>query len=206
MKRNILVFLSLLCFHFLSAQTNKLRIELKPSVSMSLYSSKSLDSYPSRTTEYSPTFIGSFTINYLKRLKNQDYIKLGIGIFSTGHKAIYSENPPIHFSKRTDILKAHYVQVPIEYVIAFGKFEMDLGVSGNVLLSEKRIVGTGDNEKYLYDIPFDGLAFGAGAGLDYTFNISNQLGLILGFFSHYLLTENQMNYGVNIGIEYKHKK
>jgi len=173
---------------------------------MSLYSSRTLDSYPSRTTEYSPTFNGSFAINYLKSLKNQDYIKLGIGIFSTGHKAAYSENLPIHFSGRADVLKAHYIQVPINYVLAYKKIEIELGFSGNVLISDKRIIGAGDTEKYLYDIPFDRLAFGAGAGLDYTFNISNQFGVVMGFFSHYLITENQMNCGINIGIEYKYKK
>ncbi len=201
MKKIIFSFLFLLCFHLLSAQVDKLRIELRPSASMSLYSSKTLDSYPSRTTEYSPILIGSFTISYLKSLKNQDYMKFGIGIFSTGHKATYSESPPIYFSERTDILKAHFIQAPIDYVLTFNKFEIELGISGNVLLSEKRIIGTGDNEKYLYDIPFDRFAFGVG-----NFDISNKLDLILGLSAHYLVTENQLNFGINIGINYKPKK
>jgi hypothetical protein len=206
MKRNILMIIALLCFHLLSAQNDKLRIELKPSISMSLYSSRTLDSYPSRTTEYSQIFNGSFAINYLKFLKNQDYIKLGIGIFSTGHKAEYSENPPINFSGRTDVVQAHYIQVPINYVLAYKKIEIELGISGNVLLSDRRIIGDGDTEKYLYDIPFDRLALGTGVGVDYTFTISNQLGLVMGFFSNYLITENQMNFGINLGIEYMFKK
>lgn len=198
-----LFFLLLTNPDLVSAQKDKFRIEVKPSASMSLYSSKTLDSYPSRTTDYSPIITGSYAINYLKALKNQDYLKFGVGLFSTGHEVSYSEDPPVNFQGRTDILKAQYVQVPICYLMNFGKFELELGVSGNVLLDEKRMLGEGDKDKYLNDIPFDKFAFGSGAGLNYTFKISGQLGMVVGLQAHYLLTENQLNCGVNIGFDYK---
>jgi hypothetical protein len=205
--RNVLAIslLFLVIFSLSISAQNKLRMEVRPSASMSLYSSKTLDTYPSRTTEYTPILTGSYTINYLKALKNQDYLKFGVGLFSTGHEVSYSEDPPVNFQGRTDILKVHYVQVPICYLLNLGKFELGLGVSGNVLLDEKRIPGEGDKGKYLNDIPFDKFAFGSGAELNYTFKVSHQLGMVVGLQAHYLLTENQLNCGVNIGFEYKVK-
>lgn len=184
------------------AQGDKIRLELNPSYAMSLYSGYTLDSYPSRTTEYSSILVNSFSLSYIKLLKNRDAIKVGIGIMTTGHKASYSQNPPIYFSGRTDVLKANYIQLPIDYIFSLGHIKVELGVSGNILINKTRKIGSGEKDIFLYPVPFKPFALGLGTAIYYCTKLTGKIDLNIGLNSQYIATENQLNCGLLIGFDY----
>lgn len=184
------------------AQSDKIRLEINPSFATSLYSDFTLDSYPSRTTEYSPILVNSFSLSYIKQLKNSDALKIGLGLMTTGHKASYSQNPPIIFSGRTDILKANYIQIPIDYIFSLGHIKVELGISSNVLLNKSRDLGSGDTKYNQYEVPFNTFSFCIGTSVYYSTKLNKIFDLNFGLRSQYILTENQLNYGLLIGIDY----
>lgn len=204
MKSYQIIFLLLLTSNvaFAQSQSDKLRIELLPSCSATLYSGATVETYPSETTEYAPIITNSFSISYLKALANENYLKTGIGVFTTGHKATYSQNPPMSFSGRTDILKARYMQIPLYYVYSAGRFNVEMGISGNIMLNKERIIGSGDEEKFMYETPFEKYALALGAGFYYAVPLNEKFTLNLGMKPQYLITENQMNCGLLLSLDY----
>jgi len=121
---------------------------------------------------------------------------------TSGHKASYSHNPPVIFSGRADILKANYLQLPIDYIFSFEYINIELGITGNILFNKTRELGSGEKENFLYELPFNTFAFGIGTDVYYETKLANKIGINIGFNSQYILTENQLNYGLLIGIDY----
>ena len=187
------------------AQSDMIRVEAFPSLSFTLNSGFTEDTYPSKTTEYSPIKTYAFVISYLNSTSKEHHIKAGLGFLMTGYKASYSQDPPVYFSGRTDILKANYIHIPISYIYPIGRLKMEVGLSGNIMINEKRTLGSGQRGYQQYEVPFDTFELGLETAISYSFDLSEKTSMNLGLRPQYIITENQLNCGLLVSFDYKLK-
>jgi len=168
---------------------------------MTLESSKTLYTSPSRTTEYSPLFTHSFIARFMKQRENGNYLSYGLGFYTFGEEVSYSESPSTFFSGRTDQLKATYIVLPLDYTLDFNKLEYFVGVLGGYKISQTRIVGDGPTDRYNNEPLFRRVNFIVGTGINYIFELSSNFGFVTGLRVDYVALDNHLNVGVNLGLE-----
>lgn len=203
MRFIITILISIITSVVAFAQRDMIRVEALPSVSFTLRSGFTEDTHPTSTTEYSSLNTYSFFVSYLKSTSKEHQIKAGLGFLLTGYKASYSQDPPLYFSGRTDILKASYIHIPVSYIFPVSRLKMEVGLSGNIMMNEKRILGSGQRGYHQYEVPFDTFELGLETAIYYSFDLTGKTCLNLGLKPQYIITENQLNCGVLVGFDFK---
>lgn len=184
-----------------AAQSNKLQFQYIPAYSITLESSRTVDTYPSRTTEYSPLLTHSFIAKFMKQRENGNYFSYGLGFYTFGEEVSYSESPSTFFTGRTDQVKSTYIVLPLEYTLDFNRLEYFIGVLGGYRINQKRIVGDGPTDRYNYEPTFRQVNFVVGTGINYIFELSQTLGFVTGLRVDYIALDNHLNLGLNLGLE-----
>lgn len=201
MIKNLVTSVLLLSCTLVYAQTNKLQFQYIPAYSFTLEPSVTVDTYPSKTTEYSPLLTHSFIAKFMKQRENGNYFSYGLGLYTFGEEVSYSESPSTFFSGRTDQIRGTYIVVPLMYTLDFNKLEYFIGVLSGYRISQTRVVGDGPTDRYNNEPFFRQVNFIVGTGINYIFELSQSFGFVTGLRVDYIALDRHLNLGLNLGLE-----